>query len=126
MITIEGEETPEVYSDLLSLEVEVDDEMASMFRLRLAIMQQPDGVWTYIDDERFSVWKKMTISAGFDTGIEEIMSGYITHVKPEFDPDLTQCTVEIWGIDSSILMDREEKLKDWPNKKDSEDRKSVV
>ncbi|MCP4707749.1 MAG: phage late control D family protein [Planctomycetes bacterium] len=52
--------------------------------------------------------------------MENIFSGYITHVKPDFDPDPTQCTLEIWCMDESILMDREEKLKDWPNKKDSD------
>ncbi len=48
------------------------------------------------------------------------MVGYITHVKPYFDPDPTQCHLEIWGMDGSVLMDREEKLKAWPNKKDSD------
>src|SRR5216683_2804527 len=29
-------------------------------------------------------------------------------------------SLEIWGMDGSVLMDREEKLKDWPDKKDSD------
>jgi phage protein D len=67
------------------------------------------------------VWKPVTISAGFvESGVEELMSGYITHVKPYFDPDPAQCSLEIWGMDGSVLMDREEKLKDWPDKKDSD------
>jgi phage protein D len=91
-----------------------------MFRLRLAILQQPDGLWTYLDDERLTVWKAVTFTAGFASGTEELMSGYITHVKPDFQPDPARCTLEIWGMDGSVLMDREEKLKDWPNKKDSD------
>lgn len=120
IIEIEGEETDDLYQNLISLEVELDEELASMFRLRIAIMQQPDGIWTYLDDERFMVWKQVTITAGFESGTEEIISGYITHVKPYFDPDPSQCTLEVWGMDGSVLMDREEKLKDWPNKKDSD------
>ena len=74
-------------TDLISLEVELDSELASMFRLRLATRQQRDGTWTYLDEERFRIWKPITITAGFDTGAEALMSGYITHVKPAFDPD---------------------------------------
>jgi phage protein D len=106
-------------TDLISLEVELDSELASMFRLRLAIRQQRDGTWTYLDEERFRIWKPITITAGFDTGAEALMTGYITHVKPAFDPDSAQCTLEIWGMDGSVLMDREEKLRAWPNEQDS-------
>jgi phage protein D len=47
------------------------------------------------------------------------MSGYITHLKPDFQRDPAHCTVEIWGMDGSVLMDREEKLLAWPQAKDS-------
>jgi phage protein D len=119
-IEIEGEEVSDLYPDLISLEVELDDELASMFRLQIAILQQPDGIWTYLDDERFMIWKEVNITAGFESGTEELISGYITHVKPLFDPDPSQCILEVWGMDRGVLMDREEKLKDWPNKKDSD------
>lgn len=105
-------------TDLISLEVELDTEMAGMFRLRLAIRQQRGG-WTYLDDERFRVWNPITISAGFESGTEELLSGYITHVKPDFPRDAAQCSLEIWGMDHSVLMDREEKLRAWPNERDS-------
>src|SRR5262245_56789179 len=106
-------------TELVSLEVELDSELASMFRLRLAIRQQRDGTWTYLDEERFRIWQPITVTAGFDTGAEALIWGYITHVKPAFDPDPAQCTMEIWGMDGSVLMDREEKLRAWPNEKDS-------
>ena len=106
-------------TDFLSLEVELDNELASLFKLRLAIRLQPNGAWTYVDDERFQAWKPLTIYAGFDTTIDELMSGYITHIKPEFQRDPSYCTVEIWGMDNSVLMDREEKLLAWPQAKDS-------
>ncbi len=119
-IEIEGEEVSDLYQDLVSVEVELDDELTGMFRLRIAILQQPDGIWTYLDDERFMVWNQVAITAGFDSGTEELISGYITHAKPHFDPDPSQCLLEIWGMDRSVLMDREETLKAWPNKKDSD------
>jgi phage protein D len=106
-------------TDFLSLEVELDNELASLFKLRLALRLQPNGAWTYIDDERFQVWQPLTMHAGFDTATDALMSGYITHIKPDFQRDPAYCTVEIWGMDGSVLMDREEKLRAWPQAKDS-------
>ena len=116
--TVDGElDVPK--TDLLSLEVELDTGLASMFRLRLAIRQQRDGSWTYLDEERFRPWMPIRISGGFDTGTEELLSGYVTHVKPDFSRSGAECSLEIWGMDQSVLMDREERLYAWPNERDS-------
>lgn len=120
IVKIDKKEIANSYQDLISLEVELDEELAAMFRLHIAIALQPDGSWTYLDDERFRVWQPITITAGLESGAEELISGYITHVKPSFSRNPIQYTLEVWGMDSSVLMDREEKLKDWPNKKDSD------
>lgn len=119
-IEIDGEEVSDLYADLMSLEIELDEELVGMFRMRVALLLQPDGAWTYIDDERLRPWRKIIVTAGFESGTEEIFAGYITHLKPSFNLDPTQTTLEIWGMDGSVVMDREEKLKDWPNKKDSD------
>jgi len=119
-IEIEGEEVSDLYPDLINLTVELDDELASMFRLRIALLLRQDGTWTYLDDERLTIWKKVLITAGLESDTQELISGYITHARPYFEPDPSQCTLEIWGMDGSVLMDREDKLKDWPNKKDSD------
>lgn len=118
-IEFDGEEIDTVYSDLLQLEVELDDDLASMFRLRLSMIQTAEG-WTSLDDERLRVWKPVTITAGFEDNNEELLSGYITHVKPDFQADPEQAYLDIWGMDASAMMGRIEKLKDWPNKKDSD------
>jgi phage protein D len=121
IITIQGQEISDIYPNLIDLAVEMDDELAGMFRMRIALVLQTDGIWTHLDDKRLSLWNKVTISAGFfEDGQEEVMTGYITHLKPQFEPDSSQCILEIWGMDGSALMDREEKLKAWPNKKDSD------
>jgi phage protein D len=120
-IEIERQEAGDLYTNLISLEVELDDELASMFRLHIALSLGADGTWNYLDDERLRVWKQVDIGAGFvESGVERLLSGYITHVKPHFDRDPVRCSLEIWGIDGSVLMDRQEKLKDWPDKKDSD------
>lgn len=119
-VEIDGQELSDLYANLISLEVELDEELAGMFRLHIAMLLQPDGSWTYLDDERLKVWKEVAINAGFESAVDNLFRGYITHVKPHFDPDPAQATLEIWGMDKSVLMDREEKLKGWPNKKDSD------
>ncbi len=114
------QEVTDIYPALLSLEVELDDELASMFKLRIATFLQSDGTWRDLDDKRLTLWNSVIIAAGFEGGkIDSLMTGYITHIRPQFDIDPTLCTLEIWGMDESVLMDQEEQLKAWPNEKDS-------
>lgn len=119
-IEIDGEEASDLYQHLVGLEVELDDKLAGMFRIYLSILAHSDGAWPFVDDERLRIWQPVTIYADFDQASEELISGFITHVKPVFDPDPTNCTLELWGMDASVLMDRQEKLKDWPDQKDSD------
>lgn len=120
LITVNGREVSDLYGDLVRLEVEQDEELAAMFRLYFAIALLPDGTWSHLDDDRLRIWQTVSIQVGLEEGMEELISGYITHVKPSFGSDMTNCLVEVWGMDGSILLDQEEKLKDWPNKKDSD------
>jgi hypothetical protein len=39
---------------------------------------------------------------------------------PHFEPDENKCSLEIHGLDATSLMSLEEKIKDWPNKTDSD------
>lgn len=119
-VEIDGEELTDVYEDLVALEVDLDEDLPGTFRLRLPLLLQQDGTWKFLDDERFRAWNAVVVSAGLGGDMQELISGYITHVKPAFEPDPTHCSLEIWGLDGSVLMEREDKLKDWPNKKDSD------
>mgnify|MGYP000004654392 CR=1 FL=1 len=118
-IEIDGNEIEEIYQDLINVEVELDDELASVFRLSLNMLFI-DGQWTNLDDNRLRVWKPITITAGFEDETEELLSGYITQVKPHFSASEGGASIEIWGMDKSVMLDRIEYLKDWPNKKDSD------
>ena len=119
-IEIDGSEIETLYNDLTRLEVELDEELAGMFRLNVALLLQADGSWTYLDDDRLALWKEVSITAGLDDDSEPLILGYITHLKPSFGAGLDQCSLEVWGIDASVLLDREDKLKDWPSRKDSD------
>ncbi|HEX2084701.1 MAG TPA: contractile injection system protein, VgrG/Pvc8 family [Solirubrobacteraceae bacterium] len=119
-IDVDGEEAADLYEDLESVEVELDDELPGMFRLRLPLLQRPDGTWTSLDDERLRSWRRVVVSAGLGGELERLISGHVTHVRPAFDPDPTRCVLEVWGLDRSVLLDREDRLGTWPNKKDSD------
>lgn len=120
-ISIEGDEVVDLYQDLIGLTVELDATAPATFRFQLALLRQEDGTWTHLDDERLQVWNAVALEGGFEeSGLEPLVSGYITQVRPLFDPDETRCTLEITGLDHSVRMDRQEKLKDWPDKKDSD------
>lgn len=118
-IEFDGEEIDTVYADLLGLEVELDNDLASMFKLRLSMIRTAE-TWVHLDDERLRAWAPVTISGGFDDNNEELFSGYITHLRPNFEGDVEQAYLDIWGMDASVMMDRVEVLKDWPNMKDSD------
>ncbi|HEX2187456.1 MAG TPA: contractile injection system protein, VgrG/Pvc8 family [Longimicrobiaceae bacterium] len=122
VIEFAGEEDPDLYADVAGLEVELSDEGPASFRLSLRLYRRPeDGSWAYLDEERFRVWSEVAIRLGYaDAGPEEVLSGYVTRVTPRFARDEGQSVLEVWGMDSAVRMDREERLKAWPNKKDAD------
>ena len=119
-IEIGGVQVAELYDDLVNLEIELDDELAGMARISLAVLQRRDGSWPYLDDDRFRLWQPLTVTAGLGDAKETLLSGYVTHLRPDFAGARHQCLLEIWGMDTTVLMDRREVLKDWPNRKDSD------
>jgi phage protein D len=119
-IEIGGSEIEELCNDLVSLEVELDEELAGMFRLKLVLLLNSDGSWNYLDDERLTLWTPVIVTAGLEDDQQQLLKGYITHLRPVFGSGLDDCYLEVWGMDASVLLDREDKLKDWPNRKDSD------
>ncbi len=119
-VEIGGDEVDGLYGDLVRLEVELDEQLAGMFRLSLGLLLAPDGTWPYLDDERFAIWQPATITAGVEDDARTLLDGFITHVRPEFGDGLDQCRLEVWGMDASVLMDRVDQRKAWPSRKDSD------
>ncbi len=121
-IAFNGEDAADdIYEHMIRLEIEEDIRKAASFMFRLTIAQQEDGEWSYLDDERFSLFKKVTISTGFDEGeAVPIFEGYITHLAPHFDPEEELCYLEVRGMDSTCLMNLEEKLVTWDGQSHSD------
>ena len=119
-ISIEDEPAPDLFLSLMEMEVEEDHRMAASFRIKVAISKQDDGLWTLLEDERIKPWAKVTISVEVSDEEQEILTGFITQLKPHIGPDEDSSYLEIYGMDPSCLMSLEEKIKVWPNMSDSD------
>jgi phage protein D len=119
-IDLGGVEVDDLNDHIVDLEVELDDELAALFKLRLAMQLDDARDWTILDDERLVAWAPITITAGFASGAEELLDGVITHLKARFASDPSKCIVEVWGMDRSALLDRVEVLATWPGRADSD------
>jgi phage protein D len=128
VLKIDDEEASDLYDDIVAIEVELSDNLPSTFRLSIALAKDPStGSWRYQDEERFRLWKTVSIAVGFvDSGTEDLISGYVTRIEPRYAADEGQSTLEVSGVDASILLDREEKLKDWPDKADSDIAREIL
>ena len=117
----------EVYKHIISVEVVEDVALASTLRLRLGVTRcHSDNSWSVLDDAYIELWMKVTLEAGFDGESEEIFSGFVTHLKPNFDADPAKCTLDVQAIDRSIILDREHKMRPWTNKKDSDIAEEIL
>jgi len=123
-VLVDGSPADDLVPDLLTVEVEEGVDMADVFALRLAVVAQADGSWTYVDDPRLQVWKRVTVEAGYPDAVETVIDGYITHVEVFLSGD-QEPYLEIAGMDATALMDLEEKQAAWPNKKDHEIAQSI-
>lgn len=119
-ISIEDEAAPDLFLSLVEMEVDEDHRMAGSFRIKSSISRQNDGVWTLLEDERIKPWAKLTISVTVADEETEIITGYVTQIKPHVAAEENGCYVEIWGMDASCLMSLEEKVRAWPNMSDSD------
>lgn len=128
-IELNGEEAADLYPHMAELVVELSDGAPATFRLSLRIEKDEEeaGGWSLVDEERFRPWSEVTIRMGYEEpGAEEVLHGYVTLVTAHFDRDDARSLLEVSGVDASILMDREEKLKAWPSQKDSDIATAVL
>jgi hypothetical protein len=120
-VTIEIDDTDatDLMVSLTEMEVDDDHRLTSSFKIKLAIDLLGDGTWSLLDDERLALWKKVLIKINVADEEIELIKGYITHIKPHIELEDNSYVV-VMGLDTSCLMGLEEKVKDWPNKTDSD------
>src|SRR5207249_1280035 len=68
-IAFDGEAVAEdFYGDVASLTVEESTDAAGTLQFRLLLALQGDGSWSYLDDDRLTLFKKVQVSVGFTGG----------------------------------------------------------
>ncbi len=119
-IKINGQPQDDLIPDVVEIEAEEDLAQAAVFRVRLALRLGSDGSWDYLDGDRFTVWNRLSLDAGFPDDTQTLIDGYITHVDASLSNDEHQAYLELSGMDASCLMDLQDRQLAWANKKDHE------
>ena len=127
------------YADIVSLTVDESTSEATTLRLRLAVRLQDNGSWTYLEDDRFSPFTEVTVSIGFLGGgagsgpapgsasnLVPVFAGYVTGVDASLGSAPGSSTLEILGLDTSVLLGLEEKMATFPNLSDSDIAQQVL
>jgi phage protein D len=125
-IIVSDSPAPDIFADLLEMEVEEDHRMASIFRIRISIHREDQGTWTYLDDERLKLWAKIEVKVAVGDDTTSLIQGYLTQMNVHIDSDENSSYLELKGMDASCLMNLEEKIKDWPNQSDSDIATQII
>lgn len=126
MIEIAGEEASDLYRDVTEVQVVLDEDAATRFRIELSMTMASDGAWTHCDDERFTPWAPISVHVGFDGDPVPLVVGYLTATHTSFDSNRGRCRVELIGSDASALLDRAERLRNWADAKDSDIASAIL
>jgi phage protein D len=118
-VQINGRSHDDLRADITEVEVEEDVEAADVFRVRLSV--RGNGVWRYLDDDRLALWNRLVIRIGYPDNQDDLIDGYITHHDIALSGSGAQDSfLELSGMDTSAVMDLEDKQRAWPNKRDSD------
>lgn len=125
VLEVDGQELTDLYPDVTRVEVELDDDLAALVRIELTVHRDRNGAWTHLDDERLRPWRPVAVHVGIGEGVEPLMSGYLTHAHTVFDIDVERCRLELWGMDRSVALDREQRHLDWPERSDGDIARAI-
>jgi hypothetical protein len=104
----------DLYTLMTSLEVEENADLPDAIRLSLPINTTKDGDLRFVSDDRFKPFANLAVVAtAGDAGPQCIFDGYVLAHKIHLQTGTTASTIEVWGQDSSWLMNLEEKVQEW-------------
>lgn len=121
-LLIDGNPAPaEVIGAIQEIVVEDHADMADMIRLRVGIAVERNGsTWTSLDDETFPRLANLRLSAIVgSSGEETLIDAYVIETQAAFSNSPGKSYLDVVGMDPTVLMSLEEKVKAWPNMSDS-------
>ncbi len=121
---------PDLYGDVLELEVDCSVLTASTFSLRVSTVLDDSGSWRHLNDSRFDLFTEVAISVGFGgagaAGAEPVFDGYVTGSWLHVGSEPGSAYLEVHGSDAMVLLGLEEKAVAWPNLSDSDIAQQIV
>ncbi|NIM95758.1 MAG: hypothetical protein GTO18_18820 [Anaerolineales bacterium] len=114
-----------VSSDLQAAiqQIEVEDhaDMADMLRLRIAIgIKDGCSNWTVVDEDIFTRLAEIKLSVIVGSISEPLITAHIIDTRANFANQPGQSTLDVAAMDSTVLMNLEEKVRPWSNMADSD------
>lgn len=111
---------PTILDAVQEIEVEASTEMASMFRLRIGISKTAIGDWSVLQEDLFRPLVPVSIRVQSGVGIPEaVINGYVSGQQVTYGDEPGQATLEVTGMDATLLMNLQEKVMPWPNQPDA-------
>jgi phage protein D len=111
-----------VVGAIKQIEMEDHASMADMLRLRLAVAVKEDGSgWTLLDDQIFTRLAHLKLSVTIGSGSSTpLIDAYVVQVDTKFANDPSGSELVVTAMDPTVLMHLNERVKSWPNQKDSD------
>jgi len=121
-LTIGSKDADNDFYDTFSiLEIEDNSNSACTFKIKLPYNRNKKGDWVFNSEKDFKLFAKINVSIKFSTDKKEVLiEGYITNINAHLADNETDSYIEIIGMDSTILLDLEEKEVTWIDKSDSD------
>jgi hypothetical protein len=112
---------PAVVDAVESIETEARLGMAGILRLRLGVARSEDGDrWLPADDALFRRLTRISLLISLDAGMPVVVfDGHVVETDLALSDDPGASSFEVVALDSTVLMNLEEKVHTWPNMPDS-------
>lgn len=113
------------YEHLRAIEITTAREEAGAGKITFDIRRGEDGIWTVLDEDIFTPWAPLRISAHFGMHREEIIRGYVKQANASFPPSGGEATLEVDLQDDTLVLDREHRREVWGKDTPMTDRQII-
>jgi hypothetical protein len=111
---------PVVQGAVREIEVETSVEMASVFKIKLAVSPTQIGDWSVLQEDIFRPLVPVSVRLQVGTGVPQaLINGYVAAHQVTWSDTPGETILEVTGLDKTLLMNLQEKVMPWPSMPDS-------
>jgi phage protein D len=111
---------PPLVDAVQKIEIDCSLEEASVFRIRFGITKTEIGDWSILDLDPFR--PLVPVAIRIQQGVappQAVINGYVTEHSVAYSDQPGSSTLEVTGMDATLLMNMTETVTPWPNMPDS-------